>query len=79
MGPSDLSDNYVKHILEDADENGDGGLELDEFTAIMNKILISSERNKWSKENPDKYVMDKIISHNLICRASILHKNTINF
>ena len=46
LGPSSLSEGYVKHIIEDADENGDGGLELPEFSAIMMKILISTERNR---------------------------------
>lgn len=37
---------FVTAIIGEADVNGDGGLELEEFTELMMKILITSERNK---------------------------------
>ena len=36
----------VNHIFDQADRNGDGGLEIQEFSEIMMKVLTSSERNK---------------------------------
>ena len=40
------NDYQVLQMIQEADENGDGGLELKEFSDIMKKILKSTERNK---------------------------------
>ena len=42
----DCEEADVAHIFDQADRNGDGGLELLEFNEIMMKVLTSSERNK---------------------------------
>jgi hypothetical protein len=33
-------------MIEDADDNCDGGLDIDEFTEIMMKVLKTTERNQ---------------------------------
>ena len=40
----DVDEYAISNMIEDADENADGGLELAEFEEIMLKILKVSER-----------------------------------
>ena len=41
----DVNEYYIGNMIEDADDNCDGGLDLSEFTDIMMKVLKTSERN----------------------------------